>query len=84
MVQISPKFFLIVGSPGEVALLNGCPAITGELLKKPSSFEEILWLYLRWSDVESVGIPKQLCDLLGTELGNGATGTAGGLGDLGA
>jgi hypothetical protein len=38
-------------------------------LKEPSSFEEILWLYLRGTDVKSVGIPKQLCDLLGMVWG---------------
>jgi len=49
---------LIIGSPGKIALLNGCPAITGELLKEPSSFEEILGLYFGWSNMKPIGIPS--------------------------
>ena len=41
LIEISAKSCLVVGSPSEITLINGSPAITDQLLEEPTTFEEI-------------------------------------------
>ena len=65
LIEISSEFCLIVGSPSEISLINGSPSITDQLLEEFTTLEEIRWLYIWWMYMQPVGIPKELCDLLG-------------------
>ena len=65
LIQISSKSCLIVCGPGTIALINGSPSITDQLLKKSTMLEEILWFCLRWTYMKPIGIPEKLSDFLG-------------------
>jgi hypothetical protein len=39
LIEICSKSCLVVGNPSEIALINGCPSITDQLLEQPPSLE---------------------------------------------
>jgi len=63
LIQISSKSCLIVCGPGTIALINGSPSITDQLLKKSTMLEEILWFCLRWAYMKPIHISEKLSAL---------------------